>query len=262
MRNPYSLLIAAIAFSMLLAACGGTPSTGPSAADLAATQQSLEATQQALNAQPAPTDEPPTAAPATEEPTSEAPPVVEAEAFYTEEFDQIPDTWSYFLFSGDDVDLELFADGGKLVWDISGTYVWPYYMYDAYTYTDVRVDAEAENLGVNNNSVSLICRENERGWYEFNVSSGGLYNILRYEESTGDYTALYTGGVANLRTGKDTNTYTIICEGDRLTLGVNGTEIRTVEDGQFDEGFIGISVASFDDPGVLVEVEYVTISTP
>ena len=115
MRNPYSLLIAAIAFSMLLAACGGTPSTGPSAADLAATQQSLEATQQALNAQPAPTDEPPTAAPATEEPTSEAPPVVEAEAFYTEEFDQIPDTWSYFLFSGDDVDLELFADGGKLV---------------------------------------------------------------------------------------------------------------------------------------------------
>lgn len=182
MRNTYHLILAAVVFSMLLAACGGTPSTGPSAADLAATQQSLEATQQALNAQPAaPSAEPATAAPATEEPTAEAPPEVEAEAFYSEEFDQIPATWSYFLESGDDVDLELFADGGKLVWDISGAFVWPYYTYDAYTYTDVRVDAEAENLGVNNNSVSLICRANDRGWYEFNVSSGGLYNILRYE---------------------------------------------------------------------------------
>lgn len=262
--NLYTRLATLIAFSLLLTACGGTTPSGPSAADLEATQQSLEATQQALNAQPVQpsnTPEPPTAEPATEEPTAEVP-VIEDEAYYTEEFDQIPTSWSYLLVSGDDADLELYADHGKLIYDITGQNVWPYYTYDAYTYTDVRVDAQAENLGNNNNSVSLICRANDRGWYEFNVSNNGLYNILRYESATGDFFTLYTGGVANLKTGKDTNDYTIICEGDRLTLGVNGTEIRTVEDGQFDEGFVGISVASFEGLPVLVEVEYVSISTP
>jgi hypothetical protein len=255
-------LATVIIASLLLSACGGS-ATGPSAADLAATQQSLEATQAALNAQPAPSDtaEAPTAEVATEEPTAEAP-VSEDEPYYTEEFDQIPTSWSYFLISGDDLDLELYADRGKLVFDITGENVWPYYTYDAYTYTDVRVDAEAENLGNNNNSVSLICRANDRGWYEFNVANNGLYNILRYESSTNEYFELYSGGVANLRTGKDTNEYTIICQGDRLTLGVNGTEIRTVEDSRYDEGLIGISVASFDGLPVLVEVEYVSISTP
>lgn len=258
-------VFALICVSVLLTACGGgAASGGPSAADLAATQQSLEATQQALNAQPAAptsTSEPPTAEPVVaDEPAEE--PAVEDEAYYTEEFDDAPQNWTYILMNGNDLDFDLYTDGGKLVFDITGENVWPYYTYDSYTYTDVRVDARAENLGNNNNSVSLICRANDRGWYEFNVANNGLYNILRYESSRNEYFELYSGGVANLRTGKDTNDYTIICQGDRLTLGVNGTQIRTVEDSQFDDGLVGISVASFDGVPVLVEVDYVTISTP
>lgn len=263
MRSQLFYRIAAVfVFSMILAACGGA-SGGPSAADLAATQQSLEATQQALNAQPQqPATIAPTTEPAVTEPPEATEPPAEDEPYYTEEFDQIPTNWSYFLVSGDDLDLELYADRGKLIFDITGENVWPYYTYDAYTYDDVRVDARAENLGNNNNSVSLICRANDRGWYEFNVANNGLYNILRYESSTGEYFELYSGGVANLKTGKDTNDYTIICQGERLTLGVNGTEIRMVKDSRYDEGLIGISVASFDGIPVMVEVDYVTISTP
>jgi hypothetical protein len=149
-----------------------------------------------------------------------------------------------------------------MVFDISGENVWSYYTYDSFLYTDVRLDARAENLGNNNNNISLICRANERGWYEFNVANNGLYTILRYESSSNEFTELYSGGVANLRTGKDTNDYTIMCRGDRLTLGVNGTEIRTVEDNQFDEGQVGISVSSFDGIPVLVEFDYATISAP
>ena len=263
MRNKQFLPIAILVLaSLVLTACGA--SGGLSAADLAATQQSLQATQQALNAQPAqPTTAPeqPTAAPATEEPTAEQV-VSQDEAYYTEEFDTAPASWSYFLLNGEDADLDLYSEGGKMVFDISGENVWAYYTYDSYTYTDVRLDARAENLGNNNNNVSLICRANERGWYEFNVANNGLYTILRYESSTGDFTALYSGGVANLKTGKATNDYTIICQGDRLTLGVNGTEIRTVKDSQFDEGQVGISVSSFDGIPVLVETDYVQISQP
>jgi len=263
MRNKQFLPVAILVLvSLLLTACGA--SGGLSAADLAATQQSLQATQQALNAQPAAatnTVEQPTAAPATEGPTTE-PAGPEDEAYYTEEFDTAPASWSYFLLSGDDVDLDLYSQGGRMVFDITGENVWAYYTYDSYTYPDVRVDARAENLGNNNNNVSLICRANERGWYEFNVANNGLYTILRYNSSSNDFTELYSGGVANLRTGKDTNDYTIICQGDRLTLGVNGTEIRTVKDTQFDEGQIGISVSSFNGIPVLVEVDYVSINTP
>ncbi len=257
-----SLFALVVLVSLLLAACGGTAS-GPSAADLAATAQSLQATQQALNAQPAqPTNtvEQPTAAPATEGPTAE--PVSEDQAYYTEEFETAPASWSYFLLNGEDADLDLYSQSGRMVFDISGQNVWAYYTYDSYTYTDVRLDARAENLGNNNNNVSLICRANERGWYEFNVANNGLYTILRYESSSGEFSTLYSGGVANLKTGKDTNDYTIICEGDRLTLGVNGTEIRTVKDSQFDDGQVGISVSSFDGIPVQVEFDYVAISTP
>jgi hypothetical protein len=260
--NQFVLFVILVFASLLLAACGA--SGEPSAADLAATQQSLQATQQALNAQPAAatnTVEQPTAAAATEEPTAEQA-VSEGEAYYTEEFDTAPATWTYFLLNGDDLDLDLYSESGKMVFDISGENVWSYYTYDSFLYTDVRLDARAENLGNNNNNVSLICRANERGWYEFNVANNGLYTILRYESSSNEFIELYSGGVANLRTGKDTNDYTIMCRGDRLTLGVNGTEIRTVEDNQFDEGQVGISVSSFDGIPVLVEFDYATISAP
>lgn len=254
-----------ILVSLLLSACGA--SGGPSAADLAATQQSLQATQQALNAQPAAatnTLEQPTAAPATEALTTEEPTaeISADQAYYVEEFDTAPATWSYFLLNGEDVDLDLYSENSRMVFDITGKNVWAYYTYDSYTYTDVRLDARAENLGNNNNNVSLICRYNDRGWYEFNVANNGLYTILRYEGSTGEFTTLYSGGVANLKTGKATNDYTIICQGDRLTLGVNGTEIRTVKDSQFDDGQLGISVSSFDGIPVLVQFDYAEISAP
>lgn len=260
----------------LLAAC--SPAAATQGPDLAATQAALESTQHALETQQAvpakptvaPTGERPTAEPQpTEEaqPTEEVQPTEEPvasedEPYYTEEFSEPPQSWSYFLFSGDEADFDLYTQADRLVFDISGENVWPYYTYDSYTYTDVRLDARAENLGNNNNAVSMMCRVNDRGWYEFNVANNGLYNIFRYEANTDNFHELYSGGVANLREGKDTNDFTIICEGDRLTLGVNGEEIRTVEDSMFDEGLVGISVSSFSGVPVLVEFDYVTISTP
>jgi hypothetical protein len=145
---------------------------------------------------------------------------------------------------------------------VQGEYIWAYLLYDSYTYTDVRIDFTAENLGSNNNNVSLICRDNERGWYEFNVANNGLYWIYRYTVSDDTFHELYSGGVSNLRTGKDTNDYTAICEGDELTLGVNGTEVRTVSDSTFDEGQVGVGISSFEFTPVLVEFDYVQISEP
>lgn len=275
--NVFNRIAVAIVFSLLLTACGGAAG-GPSAADLAATQQSLEATQQALNAQPAQpsnTPEPPTAEPATEELTAqqaatEAPTetlLATSPDFYTEEFDISPGDWTYFTYEGSSnsnpgTDFEVYTQGGRLVFDIPDENVWIYYGPDSWSYTDVRIDARAENLGANNNRITLWCRYSDRGWYEFNVGNNGLYEIVRYDSDTDTYNNLYTGGVQNLKTGKATNEFTAICEGDSLTLGVNGTEIRTVTDSRFDEGLIGVGVSSFTGVPVLVEFEWVSITPP
>jgi len=225
--------------------------------DLAATRAALEATKAALANPPLET---PAELPV--EATAELP--VEATAsspYYTEEFSSEPDTWSYFLLKGKEGDLEIYSQNDRLVFDISGENVWAYYTYQSYPYTDVRVDAHVTNLGFNT-TFSLICRYTDFGWYEFNVGSNGLYNILRYEYKTDFFRELYSGGLQNLNTGKASNDFAIICKGNRLTFIVNGVEIRKVEDSAFEKGLVGVSVSSFDTVPVFVEFDYVMISQP
>ncbi|MBX3004142.1 MAG: hypothetical protein KF828_09290 [Anaerolineales bacterium] len=254
------LLIVAVLATLALACSTSSQGDSEQAQDLAATQQALAATQQALAQQQSAL----TAAPQVpqEEPEQDVSEVYDDEPYYVEEFSVAPPTWSYFLLEGDERDFQFYTQNDRLIFDINGEYVWAYYTYDSWYYRNVRVDFRAENLGNNNNNVSLICRYNERGWYEFNISNNGLYWILRYENSSGSFHELYSGGIAHLRTGKNTNDYTAICDGDRLTLAVNGVEVRTVTDSRYDEGYIGVGVASFEQYPVLVELDYVEISEP
>lgn len=186
------------------------------------------------------------------------------EPFFTDEFDNDTDNYSYFMMNGDDSQMNLSTENGKLVFELNGEYLWPYVTYDPYTYTDVRVDFEAENLGSNNNNVSIICRyDPDRGWYEFNVGNDGLYNILYYDQlGTGDYVNLFNGGSYAINMGKASNTYTAICQGDALSLYINGELARTVHHSDLKEGLIGFSVSSFDNYPVRVDIDWLQISEP
>ena len=215
---------------------------------------------------PTPTDQPtqeipPTeiAAP-TEEEVDEDPP-----AFFTEEFDGDISSWSYFLMNGDENKMDLFTENSRLVFDLQGEYLWVYLTYDEYIYSDVRIDLQAENLGRNTNNVSLICNYSDRyGWYEFNISNGGLYWIYAYSELDGDYFTLASGGSKNVRMGRDVNTYTAICQENSLALYINGVLEREHVDTKYNfrEGLVGFSVSSFDVLPILVEVDYFSISEP
>jgi hypothetical protein len=120
-----------------------------------------------------------------------------------------------------------------------------------------------ENLGRNTNNVSLICRyDDSRGWYEFNVANNGKYNIYFYDMVTEQYIALYSGGSNDINMGRATNEYTAICNGNTLTLGINGVEVRTIKDNRLSEGTVGISVSSFDITPIQVEYDYFIASVP
>ncbi len=185
------------------------------------------------------------------------------EPFRTEEFDGNIDWWSYFWMSGDEEDFNIYQNNGRMIFEITDTDTYAYVTYDEYYYDDVEVHALVENRGVNTNNISLLCRYDEDlGWYEFNMTNGGLYYIYRYQNGSGYGNPIANGGSNYINQGKDYNEYAIRCKGNNLTLWINGKETANIRDNTFKEGLIGISVSSFNVTPVIVEFDYVDIIYP
>jgi len=221
-------------------------------------------------APPLPTEVPPTEAPP---PTATEPPVPQAQQFFTEEFDTpLSNDWSVFTITDPNAsDLEkvtVEADGGNLVWNFDSEYVYYYLFYNAFTYEDVQVEARADNRGKNNNNISLICRYDEEvGWYEFNIANNGLYDILYAQVLDNGkirWNRIANGGSNAINQGKEVNEYSITCQGDELTLNINGDEVISIKDKKYGlrSGQAGISVSSFDVLPVLIEMDWLKISEP
>jgi hypothetical protein len=223
-------------------------------------------------APPQPTEAPPTEIAPTELPATE-PPAPPAQQFSTQEFDDpLSGDWSVFTITDpnlsdlDKVTVE--ADGGNLVWDIDSEYVYYYLFYNAFTYEDVKVEARANNRGKNNNSVSLICRYDEEiGWYEFNIANNGLYDILYAEVLENGkirWNRIANGGSNAIQQGKDVNEYSATCQGDELTLNINGDEVISIKDKKYGlrSGQVGVSVSSFNVLPILIEMDWFKISEP
>jgi hypothetical protein len=216
--------------------------------------------------------EAPESGPAAEATAQPQEPVSATAQYYTEEFESPNDAWAPVLnVTGTDTnesEFNLETANGFLTFDINTENLFSYVNYTAFDYEDVRVDARVENRGSNNNNVSLVCRYSEDdGWYEFNVANNGLYWILHGitdESGTAIYSNIYNGGSNKIKQGKDVNEYGIVCRGKSLSLYINGVETRTVQDNKFvlRGGQVGISVSSFDDLPVTVDVDWVTISEP
>jgi hypothetical protein len=188
-----------------------------------------------------------------------------APAYFTENFDSTIPNWSYFVLHGDENKLDLQTNNGYLVFNLTGENLYAYILYDPYTYTDVRLDARAENRGFNTNEVSLVCRyDPSYGWYEFSIGNDGLWTIYAYDANTQQYTSLADGGSTAIHSGKDVNEYTAICKGNSLALYINGVEAKTITEKNFGfrDGQVGISTSSFNVLPIKVEWDWVTISQP
>jgi hypothetical protein len=218
---------------------------------------------------PTPTLPPPSPTPEPAQPTEiSSSPTPEQQRFFTEEFEDGKDDWSYFLTNGDASDLDFYADNGMLVFDITGTYLYSYAVYETEVYDNVRIDVSVTNRGDNTNNVSLLCRYDEKkGWYEANIFNSGLYDILYGEWKSGRteaaYAELYSGGSNAIRTGMATNEYTLICDGNEISLYINGTKVRTVgSEFGLSRGQIGIGASSFKRYPVSLDFDWVKISEP
>lgn len=232
----------------------------------------------AVTEEPAPVvEEVPT--PVPQEPTPIPPPTEPvAQQFYTEEFDGDTSQWTYFLVDGnksvptyveDDFGtMFVGTEEGKLRFDLESEGQWAYVTYGGYEYENVRLDVIAENRGVNNNNVSLICRYTpDEGWYEFNIANNGLYWIYHAiirDDGAVIYSQIADGGSNKIKSGKEINEYSIVCNNRQLTLYINGNETNTLEENDYvlRSGLVGVSVSSFGTLPVKVEIDSVTISKP
>lgn len=239
----------------VLSGGGNTPSQPPTQ------QQQQQPTQAPAPTRPAPEPTNPPAPTAVPAPTE--PPVAEADAFFTEEFDGDLSNWSYWVSAGNENGVGLNVDNASLDVLLSTENTSVYVFYDPYIYEDVILEAQADNLGKNTNNVGLVCRYDETRdtWYEFSIANNGLYWIYAYD---GGYNLIANGGSNLIKTGRDTNVYTAGCIGDVLSLFINGQEVRTFQDKTYrlKEGQVGLNVTSFDVLPIEVDFEYFTIAEP
>lgn len=191
---------------------------------------------------------------------ADAAPWESGDIIYSTEFDAIDD-WSAFTVPGGG-DYTAEDRGGVLYIEVPETESTAYAMQDSITLTDVRLDTAVETVaGPNRNNVSLICRYNDAGWYEFSMNSGGYWYIWKYSDSNG-FEVLKEGASTQINLQKAKNELTAVCSGNTLTLIINGSEVGSTTDTDFRSGGVGISVTTFDIPGAGVEFDWFVASAP
>ena len=244
-------LFAALLVLVSLACLGGVPTPSPEP--------------KPVQAEPTTTPVVPVKSTQTALPTTTPEP--SAPKFFTEEFDSDQENWDFNVVKNTDT-----ADASQAkaeimdgVFDfaIDGKFLTIYSFYLPYEYENVKIDLRVENLGTNENQINIICRATENGWYEFSIANSGLYVIYAVEPGKG-YRKLHDGGSTKIKTGKEFNDYSIICNERTMSLYINGTETRVFEDNEyaFSKGLVGIGVSSFDTLPVHIQIDSVTISEP
>lgn len=179
-----------------------------------------------------------------------------------EEFDGDISWWTYFYFGEDGARFDVYQDYQRMIFEINDRDTYVYLTYDEYYYQDVQIRALIENRGVNSMDISLICRYDEnRGWYEYNIGSDGLYTAYLYDVNSG-YKKLGDGGSTRIKTGKEYNEYTMRCKGNTMSLWINGYETSSIRNNDLKEGLIGVGVSSYNVTPVIVEFEYIDITSP
>lgn len=254
----FAVLIVLVGLACMSGSSTSSPEPIPLEVELSTAVATVEPTQ---TAEPTETVEPTeTAAPSE---TSQPSP----QQFFTEDFDSDSGYWDLNIVKNNDTSDPTKAMAGIKdgIFDfaIDGKFLTIYSFYTPFEYDNVKIDVKFENRGTNNNQVNIICRATEDGWYEFSISSGGLYKIYAIEPGKG-YRKLQDGGSTKIKPGKEFNEYVVICNDRTLSLYVNGTETRVFEENEyvFEKGLVGIGLSSFDQLPVEIKVDSVTISEP
>lgn len=192
---------------------------------------------------------------------------------YSTDFDGTGDDWEegWFNFpipSGLE-NYDAYVENSNMFVGVGETRATVYLMYDPIYMprgnADMLVMAATDNVGsVRNNHISVVCRATDEGWYEFNISSSGLWWIYKFIASTGEYIPLIQGDVPNYNKNITDHVIAASCEGDELTFYYDGSPLKNgqVTDNTHKEGGFGVAVYAHNLPDVEVEFDWFEVQVP
>jgi hypothetical protein len=131
--------------------------------------------------------------------------------------------------------------------------------------TDSVIEVNAHTAaGSDNNLYGVICRrEDDSNFYFFAISADGYYAIGKLKES--EIVLLGTGVFEKsdiIKMGQEQNHIRAECNGQTLTLIVNGTQLLQTNDADFTEGGIGLIAGTFGDPETEVRFDDLLVLKP
>ena len=135
-------------------------------------------------------------------------------------------------------------------------------------FDDVSIEVDAyPAAGPADSHFGVLCRHVDLGnFYYFAVSADGCYAVFKRVDS-GDLEVLTGDGSGMtcspaIRTGNQINHLVAVCQGDELTLYVNGELLETVTDGTFTQGDVGIGAGSGPEGDVLIQFDDFVVTGP
>jgi hypothetical protein len=186
--------------------------------------------------------------------------------FFTNEFDSSLAGW-VILQAGNESVPNVTTENGALLLQMDTPFTWLYTLYGAEDYADIHIETQFQNRAGTPASVGLVCRYGEeQGWFEFNVSTDGAYNILYGKWLTvgiAEYLPVTDDGSSTLiQPSGATQTVGLTCEENILSLYVDDVLLRRVDAGRFelDEGKVGITASSFQNTPIAAAFDWVQVS--
>lgn len=135
--------------------------------------------------------------------------------------------------------------------------------YDRQQFADVIINVDVAVLQSANGTggYGVMCRyiDNEN-YYKLEIDEDGYFIIYKY--LGGEFVALYDWDNLASLVGLTSARLTVSCIGNQLTLAVNDTVLASVTDDSFSQGYIGLVGGVFDDPGIVVGFDNLTVHAP
>ena len=134
------------------------------------------------------------------------------------------------------------------------------------SYKDVSIKVSSQYLaGPEDNTFGIVCRfQDVDNYYEFLISTDGYYGIGKMVG--GEFAWLGNEQMLAsefIHTGSKTNQMQAVCKKDTLSLSVNGHQLLKVQDTDLSSaGDFGLIVGSFEETGVDISFDHLTVTKP
>ena len=139
--------------------------------------------------------------------------------------------------------------------------LWSNYENQQFSDLIINVDVNIIRSASGTGGFGVMCRYiDSENYYKLEVDEDGYFIIYKY--LGGEYYALHDWDSLSWLAGLSSLRLTASCVGNQLMLAVNDSVIASVTDDSFSSGYIGLAGGVFDNPGIEVGFDNLTVYAP